>query len=159
MTVKLSEILKQQGLFSQDIKVRFKNKQISLNGEAIGEDVELDAVVVENKKKDVTGVPFVEQREVSPRINIFVKTENGLMLMCGETLVDILINIKIMELQNFDFNEMQPIESASTKVAKMKLSHKLPLLAIICKQNELNINNGFEFKIAKVFLVNSLTQN
>jgi len=58
MTVKLSEILKQQGLFSQDIKNRLKNKQMSINGEAICEDIELDVVVVENKKKDVTGVPF-----------------------------------------------------------------------------------------------------
>lgn len=40
--MKLFDILKQQGLFSNDIKTRVKNNQISLNGEIIKTDIELD---------------------------------------------------------------------------------------------------------------------
>lgn len=58
MLVKLSEILKQQGLFSQDIKARINNKQISINGCPVSEDVEIDCVVKKNTKKDVTGKEF-----------------------------------------------------------------------------------------------------
>lgn len=58
MLVKLSEILRQQGLFSQDIKARIKNKQISINGEAISEDIEIDCAMVKNTSKDVTGKEF-----------------------------------------------------------------------------------------------------
>jgi hypothetical protein len=50
MLIKLSEILKQQGLFSQDIKVRIKNKQIQINGESISEDNEIDCVIIKDKR-------------------------------------------------------------------------------------------------------------
>jgi hypothetical protein len=40
--MKLSEILKQLGLFSNDIKLRLKNKQISVNGVSINTDIDLD---------------------------------------------------------------------------------------------------------------------
>jgi len=56
--MKLSEILKQQGLFSQDIRVRIKSKQIQINGESISEDIEIDCVVTKNTKKDATGHEF-----------------------------------------------------------------------------------------------------
>lgn len=46
--MKLIDILKQQGLFTNDIKVRFKNNQITLNGEIIKSDIELDIEVKEN---------------------------------------------------------------------------------------------------------------
>jgi len=55
MLIKLSEILKQQGLFSQDIKARLKNKQISINGESISEDINIDCSIIKNTKKDATG--------------------------------------------------------------------------------------------------------
>ena len=42
--MKLSEILKHLGLFSQDIKTRIKNKQIAINGEVVCEDIELDCI-------------------------------------------------------------------------------------------------------------------
>ena len=58
MLVKLSEILKQQGLFSQDIKARINSKQISINGCPVSEDIEIDCVVKKNTKKDVTGKEF-----------------------------------------------------------------------------------------------------
>lgn len=58
MKTKISEILKQQGLFSQDIKSRIKNKQIFINGESISDDIEIDCAIVTNKKKDVAGVEF-----------------------------------------------------------------------------------------------------
>jgi len=60
MIVKLSEILKQQGLFSQDIKTRLKNKQISINGEAVIEDFEFNIVTVES----VVGGEIIEKPKV-----------------------------------------------------------------------------------------------
>ena len=59
MMIKISEILKQQGLFSQDIKARIKNKQISINDEPISdENFEINCNVIKNTKKDVTGINF-----------------------------------------------------------------------------------------------------
>jgi hypothetical protein len=58
MKVKISEILKQQGLFSNDIKTRIKNKQIFINGESISDDLEFDCSIIKNVNKDVTGVEF-----------------------------------------------------------------------------------------------------
>ena len=40
--MKLFDILKQRGLFSNDIKSRIKNKQITLNDEIVKFDVELE---------------------------------------------------------------------------------------------------------------------
>jgi len=40
--MKISEFLKNQGLFSNEIKDRFKNGQIKINGEVIKTDIELD---------------------------------------------------------------------------------------------------------------------
>lgn len=40
--MKLFDILKQQGLFSNDIKTRIKNSQISINGEPVTSDVDLN---------------------------------------------------------------------------------------------------------------------
>lgn len=40
--MKLFEILKQQGLFSNEIKARVKNNQISINTEIVKSDIELD---------------------------------------------------------------------------------------------------------------------
>ena len=40
--MKLFDILKKRGLFSSDIKVRIKNKQITLNGDIVNFDIELD---------------------------------------------------------------------------------------------------------------------
>lgn len=43
--MKISEILKQRNLFSKDIKQRFANKQIKLNGEACADiDVDLETI-------------------------------------------------------------------------------------------------------------------
>jgi len=50
--MKLSEILKQKGMFSQDIKIRLKNKQMSLDGEVLTEDIEMDVKV--NEQGNIT---------------------------------------------------------------------------------------------------------
>ena len=43
---------------------------------------------------------------------------------------------------------------------KMKLfSEALPLMSIIAQQNCLKINDGLEFKIIRLILINSITQN
>lgn len=54
--MKLFEILKQQGLFSSDLKARFKNKQITINGEVASIDVDLDIETIE----DVSGAVKVD---------------------------------------------------------------------------------------------------
>lgn len=48
--MKLFDILKQSGLFANDIKVRIKNNQITLNGEIVKSDLDLDIELVENDK-------------------------------------------------------------------------------------------------------------
>lgn len=50
--MKLFDILKQRGLFSNDIKARIKNKQITLNGEVIIFDLDLN-IELENDKAKV----------------------------------------------------------------------------------------------------------
>lgn len=40
--MKLFDILKQRGLFSSDIKTRIKNKQITVNGDVVNSDIELN---------------------------------------------------------------------------------------------------------------------
>lgn len=42
--MKISEFLKTQGIFSNDIKNRFKSNQIKINGEVINNDIELNVI-------------------------------------------------------------------------------------------------------------------
>lgn len=51
--MKISEILKEQGLFSNDIKNRIKNKQITINGETISSDIDINCI------KIIDGCDFV----------------------------------------------------------------------------------------------------
>lgn len=51
--MKLFDILKQQGLFSNDIKTRIKNNQISINGETINADLDLDIKTISDDVKIV----------------------------------------------------------------------------------------------------------
>ena len=46
--MKLFDILKQKGLFSNDIKTRIKNKQISINCDVVAGDLDLDIQTQEN---------------------------------------------------------------------------------------------------------------
>lgn len=66
-TLKISQILKESGLFSTDIKGRFNNGQIQLNGIVIKTDVEITIVVniVKVDEKD-------EEKVVSTEIGDFV---------------------------------------------------------------------------------------
>ena len=42
--MKISDILKRNGVFSKEISSRFKNNQIKINGEIIPDDIELNVV-------------------------------------------------------------------------------------------------------------------
>lgn len=42
--MKISEFLKGQGVFSNEIKARFQNGQIKINGEVVKDDIELDVI-------------------------------------------------------------------------------------------------------------------
>ena len=46
--MKLFDILKQSGLFSNDIKLRIKNNQVSINSEVIKDNIELDIELDDN---------------------------------------------------------------------------------------------------------------
>lgn len=50
--MKIIEILKQKGLFANDIRIRFKNNQIKLNGEPT-QDVDLDVELIEKIVDDI----------------------------------------------------------------------------------------------------------
>jgi len=50
--MKLFDILKQRGLFSNDIKVRIKNKQIILNSDVVDFNIELN-IELENEKAKI----------------------------------------------------------------------------------------------------------
>jgi len=75
MLIKLSEILKQQGLFSQDIKARFKNKQMSINGESISEDVDINCSIVSGKVETIDVGDFlfgiISNKDWALKIHIF----------------------------------------------------------------------------------------
>jgi len=49
---KLSDILKEKGLFSNDIKSRIKNKQLKINGNQISEDIEIHVISFGKNEKD-----------------------------------------------------------------------------------------------------------
>lgn len=44
MKIKISDLLKNEGVFSKEIKARFQNNQIKLNGETVKDDIEFDIV-------------------------------------------------------------------------------------------------------------------
>jgi hypothetical protein len=56
--IKISEVLKHKGLFSQDIKTRIKNKQITVDGEVIESDVELN---IEFNMQGSNDIPHVAE--------------------------------------------------------------------------------------------------
>lgn len=130
MKVKLSEILKQQGLFSQDIKARLKNRQMSINGEAIGEDVELDVVVVENKKKDITGVPFGGE--------VAKVTDAGVFLFSViSNRSDWLLKIKMFGFEElFDSNIENDLTIFLKKFMFLKTSKKQLFILEKCQKNK-----------------------
>jgi hypothetical protein len=93
MKINLSEILKQQGLFSQDIKTRINNKQIFINGCLVSEDVEIDCAMVKNTKKDVTG------KEFGNEIVDFIDA--------GDFLFDLISNRNwLLKIQMFGFENL-----------------------------------------------------
>jgi len=51
--MKLFDILKQSGLFANDIKLRIKNSQITINGEIIKDNIDLDIELIENTDLDI----------------------------------------------------------------------------------------------------------
>jgi len=62
--LKISQILKESGLFSTDIKGRFNNGQIQLNGIVIKADVEISVAVSVNEKD--------EEKVISTEVGDFV---------------------------------------------------------------------------------------
>ena len=57
--MKISDFLKQQGVFSNDIKARFTNGQIRINGDVIKDDIDLNV-------KDPTPNPKFIKDELEP---------------------------------------------------------------------------------------------
>lgn len=69
----LSEILKKQGFFSNDIKNRLKNKQFLINGNKIGNDINLQIEVDENN--------------------------NPIVFEAGEFVSNLIVNNKVRSIQ------------------------------------------------------------
>lgn len=51
--IKIFEVLKQNGLFSNDIRTRLKNKQLEINGEKLTSNIELDVEVDDDDNVDI----------------------------------------------------------------------------------------------------------
>ena len=93
--MKLFDILKQRGLFSSDIKVRIKNKQITLNGEVIIFDLDMN-IELENDKAKVF--------EVGDFIFNLIKSNNNfsnqLMIFGFEDLFESNIKSELTNILN-----------------------------------------------------------
>jgi hypothetical protein len=101
--MKLFEILKQQGLFSNDIKTRIKNNQISLNGEVISSDVDLDVCLNSDVLDKFLNISL---GDVS-----ISKTKEFLLKMAVNDIEEVLdmlsskFNVRKNDLDHITFNE------------------------------------------------------
>jgi hypothetical protein len=103
--MKLFEILKQQGLFSNDIRTRIKNNQISINGEIINADLDLDIEL----KDDVA-----------------ITLESGSFIACAISLNPIFAHqMKIFGLENlFDSNIKNDLTDILSHFIFVKISKR-----------------------------------
>lgn len=108
--MKLFEILKQQGLFSNDIKLRIKNNQISMNGNLVNSDIDLD-VCLESDILDKFININLSNTMISNANNILFDLINDV-----KKLKDILSknNLKKDDLDNITFNEAKDLLNTAT---------------------------------------------
>lgn len=116
--MKLFDILKQQGIFSSDIRVRIKNKQIFINGNIVESDVELDVELDENGVAEI----FETGRIICDLI-VSIK---------GEIFSD---QMKMIGFENiFNSNIDSDLTRILNKFIFVKLSKKENFLLRICQK-------------------------
>lgn len=108
--MKLFEILKQQGLFANDLRQRVKNGQISINGDVIKNDIELNIELNEDSTAKIieTG-NFISKLILSKNGEIFAKQ---LKMIGIENLFDSNIDSELTKnLNKFIFVKFSKKES------------------------------------------------
>ncbi len=97
--MKISEILKQNGIFSNDIRQRFKNKQIKLNGEIVS-NIDLDIELIPSKNDD--SVDVAKTVVAGDFISNIIKNDttifSKLQIFDFETLSDSNINSELKSM-------------------------------------------------------------
>ena len=116
--MKLFDILKQFGLFSNDIKTRINNGQISINGEVIKENLELEVELV-----DESNVKIIEVGDfICKLITSNQESNTNSKLACGEIFA---IQLKIFGLENlFDSNINNELTKILNDYILVKMSKK-----------------------------------
>lgn len=95
--MKLFDILKQQGLFSNDIKTRIKNSQISINGEVVKSDLELNIRTVADDTKKL--------------LNELTNIDNSIIPISFDKIGE-----KIIKVVNLSDNLIEQIENIFNKL-------------------------------------------
>jgi hypothetical protein len=113
--MKLFDILKQQGIFSNDLRIRINNGQIFINGEVIKENIELDVEMIdESNVKIIEAGDFVSKLLISKQ-----KPNTNSKLTYGEIFA---IQLKIFGIENlFDSN----IDNELTKILNQHIIIKI----------------------------------
>lgn len=116
--MKLFDILKQFGLFSNDLRTRINNGQISINGEVVKENIELNVEMIdESNAKIIEAGDFISKLIISKQ-----KPYTTSKLTYGEIFA---IQLKIFGLENlFDSNINNDLTKILNDYILVKISKK-----------------------------------
>lgn len=116
--MKLFDILKQFGLFSNDLRTRINNGQISINGEVIKENIELDVEMIDESNAKIIEVgDFISKLIISKQ-----KPYTESKLTYGEIFA---IQLKVFGLENlFDSNINNDLTKILNDYILVKISKK-----------------------------------
>jgi hypothetical protein len=131
--MKISEFLKTQGVFSNDIKNRFKTNQIKINGEIIKDDINLDVVFTHNNPMFITNVNYDAGNWIF----------NNLILKLSESKKKQLFNI----INLFD---IETLFSGDCKLNNIPVEEILPELNILKNYIFLKISKKQSFVFKKI---------
>lgn len=110
--MKLFDILKQQGLFSNDIKNRIKNNQISINGEIVKADLDLNIrTVADDARVLLEKLANVDNSIIIVKFDKFGGKINNIPKDLIEEIENIFrkLNINTSELLKIDIGEIKEI--------------------------------------------------
>lgn len=110
--MKIFDILKQQGLFSNDIRTRIKNRQITINGEVVTSDIDLDIITI----SDVTRKTLIDLNDIDNSIVpiVFDKFGGEVFNISSDIIEKIKnifnkLNINLSELLRINIGEVKEI--------------------------------------------------
>lgn len=110
--MKLFDILKQQGLFSNDIKNRIKNNQISINGEIVKADLDLNIrTVADDARVLVENLAIIDNSIIAISFNKLGSKINNIPKHLIEEIEDVFskLNINTSELLKINVGEIKEI--------------------------------------------------